>query len=66
MAKIIGPEIGDMACGEFGEGKMTEPEQILRNINDYFSNCRASRPCKTLVHRKRKVTKMAFPLLNFI
>ena len=21
--KIIGPEIGDMACGEFGEGKMT-------------------------------------------
>ena len=23
--KIIGPEVGDMACGEFGEGKMTEP-----------------------------------------
>ena len=23
--EIIGPEIGEMACGEFGEGKMTEP-----------------------------------------
>ena len=26
--KIIGPEIGDMACGEYGEGKMTEPSVI--------------------------------------
>ena len=26
--KIIGPETGDMACGEYGEGKMTEPEEI--------------------------------------
>ena len=23
--KTIGPEIGDMACGEYGEGKMSEP-----------------------------------------
>jgi phosphopantothenoylcysteine decarboxylase/phosphopantothenate--cysteine ligase len=23
--KIIGPEIGDMACGEYGEGKMSDP-----------------------------------------
>ena len=23
--KFIGPEIGDMACGEYGEGKMSEP-----------------------------------------
>ena len=34
--KIIGPEIGDMACGEFGEGKMTEPDQILKNIINYL------------------------------
>ena len=27
--QIIGPENGDMACGEYGEGKMTEPEIII-------------------------------------
>ena len=27
--RVIGPEIGDMACGEFGEGKMTEPKSII-------------------------------------
>jgi len=47
--KIIGPEIGDMACGEFGEGKMTEPEQILKNINDYFSNLNTNKKFKALV-----------------
>ena len=30
--KIIGPDIGDMACGEFGEGKMTETNEIIRQI----------------------------------
>ena len=30
--KIIGPEIGDMACGEYGEGKMTEPEKIIKYL----------------------------------
>ena len=30
--KIIGPEIGDMACGEFGEGKMTEPNNIVQEL----------------------------------
>ena len=33
---IIGPEIGDMACGEFGEGKMTEPNDIVQKIDSYF------------------------------
>ena len=36
--KIIGPEIGDMACGEFGEGKMTEPNEIIRQLEVYFLN----------------------------
>ena len=35
--KIIGPEIGDMACGEFGEGKMTQPQEILKEIQNYFN-----------------------------
>ena len=30
--KIIGPETGDMACGEYGEGKMTEPDEIINKI----------------------------------
>ena len=36
--KIIGPETGDMACGEFGEGKMTEPKDIFQTIDSYFIN----------------------------
>tara|TARA_B100001029_G_scaffold177508_1_gene182335 strand:- start:1836 stop:3035 length:1200 start_codon:yes stop_codon:yes gene_type:complete len=36
--KIVGPEIGDMACGEYGEGKMTEPSEIVNNLNSYFKN----------------------------
>ena len=26
---FIGPEKGEMACGEYGEGKMSSPRQIL-------------------------------------
>ena len=29
---IIGPEIGDMACGEYGEGKMKSPEYIINYL----------------------------------
>jgi len=28
----VGPNSGDMACGEIGEGRMAEPEQILASI----------------------------------
>ena len=34
--KIIGPTIGDMACGEYGEGKMSSPRQILSYLKNYF------------------------------
>ena len=47
--KIIGPEIGDMACGEFGEGKMTEPEDIVKIIENYFSNLSKNKKFKALV-----------------
>tara|TARA_B100001123_G_scaffold424539_1_gene536174 strand:- start:249 stop:1460 length:1212 start_codon:yes stop_codon:yes gene_type:complete len=33
----IGPEVGEMACGEYGEGKMSSPEKIFNFIKDYFS-----------------------------
>ena len=33
---FIGPEKGEMACGEYGEGKMSSPRQIYAFINKYF------------------------------
>ena len=47
--KIIGPEIGDMACGEYGEGKMTEPNEIVNTLKNYFSNLDKNKKLKTLV-----------------
>jgi phosphopantothenoylcysteine decarboxylase / phosphopantothenate---cysteine ligase len=47
--KIIGPEIGDMACGEFGEGKMTEPKDIFQNIESYFSEKNKNNKLKAIV-----------------
>ena len=34
--KIIGPQIGDMACGEYGEGKMSEPLSIYNEIQNFL------------------------------
>jgi len=47
--KVIGPEVGDMACGEFGEGKMTEPNQIVKEIESYFINLSKNKKFKALV-----------------
>jgi phosphopantothenoylcysteine decarboxylase / phosphopantothenate---cysteine ligase len=47
--KIIGPEIGDMACGEFGEGKMTEPKNIFKKIDTYFGELNKNKKLKALV-----------------
>lgn len=33
----IGPEIGEMACGEYGAGKMSEPIKITKTLNNFFS-----------------------------
>ena len=35
--EFIGPDIGDMACGEYGEGKMSEPMSIISFLNEFFS-----------------------------
>jgi len=42
---FIGPEKGEMACGEFGEGKMSSPRQIYSYLKNYFSE-------KNLVKKK--------------
>ncbi|WP_415304039.1 bifunctional phosphopantothenoylcysteine decarboxylase/phosphopantothenate--cysteine ligase CoaBC [Candidatus Pelagibacter sp. Uisw_090] len=47
--KIIGPEIGGMACGEFGEGKMTEAKDIFRTIETYFGELDKNQKLKALV-----------------
>jgi len=47
--KIIGPDIGDMACGEFGRGKMTEPNEIIREIEIYFNNKKKNNKFKALI-----------------
>ena len=47
--KIIGPEVGEMACGEYGEGKMTEPLDVVNIINNYFLSINKNNNLKALV-----------------
>ncbi len=35
--RMVGPNEGDMACGEYGFGRMAEPEQILAAIEGFFA-----------------------------
>jgi phosphopantothenoylcysteine decarboxylase / phosphopantothenate---cysteine ligase len=35
-ALVVGPNEGDMACGEYGLGRMAEPDEILAAIAGYF------------------------------
>jgi phosphopantothenoylcysteine decarboxylase/phosphopantothenate--cysteine ligase len=36
QVRIVGPGEGDMACGEWGMGRMAEPEQIVEVIEAFF------------------------------
>ena len=47
--KTIGPVIGDMACGEYGEGKMSDPSIIFNEINNFFLNQNKYKKIKALV-----------------
>ena len=47
--KIIGPIVGEMACGEYGEGKMSEPLEIFNTINNFLSNQVKNKKIKALV-----------------
>ena len=48
---FIGPERGEMACGEYGEGKMSSPRQIYSYVKSYFNrrNIVKKRGLKALV-----------------
>ena len=47
--ELIGPEIGDMACGEYGEGKMSEPKEIINKLKIYFKNLKIKNKLKAIV-----------------
>ena len=47
--KIIGPTIGDMACGEYGEGKMSEPSEIFNEIHNFLTIQTKNKKIKALV-----------------
>ena len=47
--EIIGPEIGEMACGEYGMGKMSEPQIIINFLNNYFKKLENNKKFKALV-----------------
>ena len=47
--KIIGPDIGEMACGEYGSGKFSDPVEISNVINNYFKNFEENKKFKALV-----------------
>ena len=47
--KLIGPVIGDMACGEYGEGKMSNPVDIFNEITNFLSSQRKNKKIKALV-----------------
>ncbi len=47
--KVIGPITGDMACGEYGEGKMSEPIEILNEIQNFLETRKENKKIKALV-----------------
>jgi len=47
--KLIGPVIGDMACGEYGKGKMSDPLDIFNEINNFLSVQIKNKKIKVLV-----------------
>ena len=47
--ELIGPKVGDMACGEYGEGKMSEPIDIYKRIYNFLSNKTKNKKIKALV-----------------
>ena len=47
--KFIGPVIGDMACGEYGEGKMSDTIDIFNEIKNFLNHQIKNKKIKALV-----------------
>lgn len=52
---MVGPEAGDLACGEVGEGRMSDPAQILLALGRIFGALAGARP-RPLAGRSAIVT----------
>ena len=35
--EVLGPDVGAMACGEFGAGRMCEPDEIVKQVLSFLS-----------------------------
>ena len=46
---VLGPDIGEMACGEYGEGKMSDPKYIFNEIRNYLKTLISNKKLKALV-----------------
>ncbi|GAA0870139.1 bifunctional phosphopantothenoylcysteine decarboxylase/phosphopantothenate--cysteine ligase CoaBC [Brevundimonas basaltis] len=56
-AALVGPDEGEMACGEFGPGRMAEPTAILEAIEGLLAGpANASEPGRPLAGRHAVVT----------
>lgn len=53
--EFVGPNEGDMACGEYGPGRMAEPMEIVAAIESYFAR-EAFGAAKPLAGRRAVVT----------
>lgn len=36
---FVGPEVGHLACGDNGNGRMSEPEKILQAVDELMAEC---------------------------
>ncbi|MEK9672150.1 MAG: bifunctional phosphopantothenoylcysteine decarboxylase/phosphopantothenate--cysteine ligase CoaBC, partial [Rhodospirillaceae bacterium] len=46
---VIGPEDGDMACGEYGPGRMSEPLAIVAAVEKFFGRAETLKDKRALV-----------------
>ena len=47
--KFIGPVAGDMACGEYGDGKMSDPIDIFNEIQNFLTARKKNKKIRALV-----------------
>ena len=47
--KFIGPVTGDMACGEYGDGKMSDPINIFNEIQNFLTTRKKNKKIRALV-----------------
>lgn len=53
---VVGPDEGDMACGEYGFGRMAEPLAIIAAIEAFFAGAGVTAPAGPLAGRRSLVT----------